>query len=119
MEGENSSSSGQHASCGRCQGGPDCGHCDHRAHCHAGGVYSRSASPLEVQCADTLILLIPYRGPAELVPIKDMVIEPSCSPGSPDAEFVQGSSKCKAEGTPKYVPTLSEPLSGRRSPCSR
>ena len=34
-----------------------------------------------------------------------MVIEPSCSPGSPDIEFVKGSSKCKVEGTPKYVPT--------------
>ena len=34
-----------------------------------------------------------------------MVIEPSCSPGSPGAEFVEGSSECKVEGTPKYVPT--------------
>ena len=105
MEGENSSSSGQHASCGHCQGGPDCGHRDHRARCHVGGVYSRSASPLEVQRADTPILPVPYCGPSELVPVKDMVIEPSCSPGSPDAEFVEGSSECKVEGTPEYVPT--------------
>ena len=105
MEGENSSSGGQRASHGCHQGGPDHGHCDHRAHRHAGGVYSRSTSPLEVPRADTPILPIPYRGPSELVPVENMVIEPSCSPGSPDAESVEGSSKCKVEGTPKYVPT--------------
>ena len=54
---------------------------------------------------DTLILPIPYCGLAELVPVENMVIEPSCSPGSPDTEFVEGSSECKVEGTPKYVPT--------------
>ena len=64
-----------------------------------------SASPLEVLCANTPILPIPYRGPSELVPVENMVIEPSCSPGSPDAEFVEGSSECKVEGTPEYVPT--------------
>ena len=105
MEGENSSSSGQCASHGRCQGGPDCGHHDHHTRCHAGGVYSRSASPLEVQHADMPILPIPYCGPAKLVPVENMVIEPSCSPGSPDAEFIEGSSEHKVEGTPKYVPT--------------
>ena len=105
MEGENSSSSGQCASRGHRQGGPDCGHHDHRARRHAGGVYSRSASLLEVQRADTPILPVLYRGPSELVPVENMVIESSCSPGSPDAEFIEGSSKCKVEGTPKYVPT--------------
>ena len=105
MEGENSSSSGQCASHGRRQGGPDHGHRDRRACCHAGGVYSRSASPLEMQCADMPILPIPYHGPSELVPVKNMVIEPSCSPGSLDAEFIKGSSECKVEGTPEYVPT--------------
>ena len=34
-----------------------------------------------------------------------MVIEPSCSLGSLGVEFVKGSSKCKVEGTPKYIPT--------------
>ena len=105
MEGENSSSSGQRASHGRRQGGPNCGHHDCHARCHAGGVYSWSASPLEVQHADMPILPIPYRGPSELVPVENMVIEPSCSPGSPEAEFVEGSSKCKVEGTPECVPT--------------
>ena len=105
MEGENSSSSGQRASRGRRQGGPDHGHRDRRARRHAGGVYSRSASPIEVQRADTLILPVPYCGPSELVPVENMVIEPSCSPGSPEAEFVKGSSECKVEGTPEYVPT--------------
>ena len=105
MEGENSSSSSQRASCGRHQGGPDRGHRDRHARCHAGGVYSRSASPLEVQLADTPILPVPYRGPSELVPVENMVIKPSCSPGSPDAEFIEGSSECKVEGTPEYVPT--------------
>ena len=105
MEGENSSSSGQHASCGRRQGGPDRGHRDHHALRHTGGVYSQSASPLEVQHADTPILPVLYRGPAKLVPIKNMVIKPSCSPGSPDAEFIEGSSECKVEGTPEYIPT--------------
>ena len=105
MEGENSSSSGQRASRGRRQGGPDRGHRDRRARCHAGGVYSPSASPLEVQRADTPILPVPYRGLSELVSIENMVIEPSCSPGSPDTEFVKGSSECKVEGTPEYVPT--------------
>ena len=105
MEGENSSSSSQRASRGCRQGGPDRGHRDRRACCHAGGVYSRSASPLEVQRADTLVLPVPYRGPSELVPVENMVIEPSCSPGSPDIEFIEGSSECKVEGTPKYIPT--------------
>ena len=105
MEGENSSSSGQRASCGCRQGGPDCGHRDRRARRHAGGVYSQSTSPLEVQRADTPVLPVPYCGPSELVPVENMVIEPSCSPGSPDAEFVEGSSECKVEGTPEYVPT--------------
>ena len=58
-----------------------------------------------MQCADTLILPIPYHGLAELVSIEDMVIEPCCSPGSPDVEFVEGSSEWKVEGTPKYVLT--------------
>ena len=105
MEGENSSSSSQHASRGHHQGGPDCGHCDHCAHRNAGGVYSWSASPLAVQRADTPILPVLYCGLAELVPVENMVIEPSCSPGSPDIEFVEGNSKCKVEGTPEYVPT--------------
>ena len=74
MEGENSSSSGQCASRGRCQGGPDCGHRDRRARRHAGGVYSRSASPLEVQHADTPILPVPYRGLSELVSIENMAL---------------------------------------------
>ena len=105
MEGENSSLSGQHASHGRCQGGPNCGHCDCHACCHAGGVYSQSTSPLEMQCADMPILPVLYCGPTKLVPIENKVIEPSCSPSSPGVEFVKGSSKCKAEGTPKYVST--------------
>ena len=42
MEGENSSSSGQHASCGHRQGGPDRGHHDRHARRHAGGVYVRA-----------------------------------------------------------------------------
>ena len=79
MEGENSSSSSQRASRGRRQGGSDRGHRDRRARRHAGGVYSRSASPIEVQCVVTPILPVPYCGPSELVPIKNMVIEPSCS----------------------------------------
>ena len=51
------------------------------------------------------ILPVPYCGPAKLVPVENMVIEPSCSPGSPDVEFAEGSSECKVEGTPEYVPT--------------
>ena len=105
MEGENSSSSGQRASCGCHQGGPDHGHRDCHAHHHAGGVYSQSTSPLEMQRADMPILPILYCGPAELVPVENTVIEPSCSPGSPDIEFIKGSSKCKVEGTPEYIPT--------------
>jgi hypothetical protein len=105
MEGENSSLSGQCASHGRCQGGPDCGHRDHHARCHAGGVYSWSTSPLEMQHADTPILPVPYWGTTQLVPIENMVIKPSCSPGSPGVEFVEGSSECKVEGTPEYIPT--------------
>ena len=95
MEGENSSSSGQHASHG---------HHDHHTCHHAGGVYSRSTSPLEMQHANILILPVPYCGPAKLVPIENMVIEPSYSPGSPDVEFIKGSSECKVEGTPEYIP---------------
>jgi hypothetical protein len=34
-----------------------------------------------------------------------VVIELRCSLGSPGVEFVEGSSKSKVEGTPKYVPT--------------
>ena len=79
MEGENSSSSGQCASHGCYQGGPDGGHHDSRAHHHARGVCSQSASPLEMQCANMPILPIPYCGPAKLVPVKNMVIEPSLS----------------------------------------
>ena len=105
MEGENSSSSGQRASHGCRQGGPDRGHRDRHARRHAGGVYSQSASPLEVPRADTPVLPIPYWGPSELVPVENMVIEPSCSPGFLEAEFVEGSSECKVEGTPEYVPT--------------
>jgi hypothetical protein len=45
MEGENSSSSGQHASWGRRQGGPDCSHCDRRARRRAGGVYTLGTNP--------------------------------------------------------------------------
>ena len=88
MEGENSSSSSQRASRGRRQGGPDRGHCDRRAR-YAGGVYIQSASPLEMQNADTPILPVLYCGPAELVPVENMVIGPCCSPGSPDIEFVR------------------------------
>ena len=68
-------------------------------------VYSQSTSPFEMQHADTPILPVPYPGLAELVPVENMVIEPSCSPGSPDVEFIEGSSECKVEGTPEYVPT--------------
>jgi hypothetical protein len=101
MEGENSSSSGQRASHGHCQGGPDHSHCNHRAHCHAGGVYSRSTSPLPEQHADTPILPILHRGITTLIPLEEVVIEPCCSPG---VEFVEGSSEGKVEGTPEYVP---------------
>jgi hypothetical protein len=105
MEGENSSSSGQHASQGHRQGGPDRGHCDCHARHHASRVYSRSTSPLEMQCADTLILAPSHHSITTLVPLEEVVIELHCSPGSPGVEFVEGSSEGKVEGTPKYVPT--------------
>jgi hypothetical protein len=105
MEEENSSSSGQCASQGCHQGGPDHGHRDRHARCHAGGVYSWSASPLEMQRANTLILSVPHHGITTLVPLEKVVIEPCCSPGSPGVEFVKGSSEGKVEGTPKYIPT--------------
>jgi hypothetical protein len=105
MEGENSSSSGQHASCGRRQGGPDCSHHDRHARRRAGGVYSRSASPIEMQCADTLILAPSHNPITTLIPLEEVVIEPCCSPGSPGVKFIEGSSEGKVEGTPEYVPT--------------
>jgi hypothetical protein len=69
----------------------------------AGGVYSRSASPIEMQHANTLVVA-PHRGITALIPVEDVVIEPRCSPGSPGVEFVEGSSEGKVEGTTKYVP---------------
>jgi hypothetical protein len=105
MEGENSSSSGQRASRGRRQGGPDRGHRDRRARRRAGGVYSRSASPIEMQRADTPILAPSHNPITMLIPLEEVVIEPRCSPGSPGVEFVEGSSEGKVEGTPEYVPT--------------
>jgi hypothetical protein len=68
-------------------------------------VYSQSTSPLEVQCADMLILPVPHQGITALVSMEEVVIEPHCSPGSPGVEFIEGSSESKVEGTPKYVPT--------------
>jgi hypothetical protein len=38
--------------------------------------------------------------------LEEIVIEPPCSPGSPEVEFVEGSSEGKVERTPKYVPTF-------------
>jgi hypothetical protein len=105
MEGENSSSSGQHASRGRRQGGPDRNHCDCVARCRAGGVYSRSASPIEDACDNTPILAPSHNPLTTLIPLEEVVIEPRCSPGSPGVEFIEGSSEGKVEGTPEYVPT--------------
>ena len=105
MEGENSSSSGQRASRGRRQGGPDRGHRDRRARRRAGGVYSRSASPIEMQRADTPILAPSHNPITALIPLEEVVIEPRGSPSSPGVEFVEGSSEDKVEGTPEYVPT--------------
>jgi hypothetical protein len=105
MEGENSSSSGQRASWGRHQGGPDRSHRDCRARQRAGGVYSRSTSPIEMERADTPILAPSHNPITTLIPLEEVVIEPHCSPGSPGVELVKGSSEGKVEGTPEYVPT--------------
>jgi hypothetical protein len=105
MEGENSSSSGQCASQGHRPGGPDHSHCDRRACRRAGGVYSWSASPIEMQRADTPLLAPSHNPITTLIPLEEVVIEPRCSPGSPGVEFVEGSSEGKVEGTPEYVPT--------------
>jgi hypothetical protein len=99
MEGNNSSSSGQRASHGHCQGGVECGHRDRHARHRAGGVYSRSASPIEMQHAD-MPVIAPHQGITVLVPLEEVVIEPRCSPGSPGVEFVEGSSEDKVGGLP-------------------
>jgi hypothetical protein len=81
MEGENSSSSGQRASRGRRQGGPDRGHRDRRARRRAGGVYSRSASPIEMQRANTPILAPSHNPITTLIPLEEVVIEASLFSG--------------------------------------
>jgi hypothetical protein len=105
MEGENSSSSGQHTSQGCHEGGPDHSHSDCHARRRAGGVYSWSTSPIKMQRANTPILAPSHNPITALIPLEEVVIEPRCSPGSPGVKFVEGSSEGKVEGTPKYVPT--------------
>jgi hypothetical protein len=55
-----------------------------------------------MQRANTLILAPSHRPLTTLIPLEEVVIEPHCSLGSPGVEFVEGSSKGKVEGTPKY-----------------
>jgi hypothetical protein len=52
-----------------------------------------------------LILPVLHQGITMLVLLEEVVIEPHCTPGSLGVEFVEGSSRGKVEGTPKYVPT--------------